>query len=366
MDPPLPVLAATVNKCGAITTNETWTSGNVYVMTCSVTVNTGVALTLQAGTIVKSNGYNLYVEGTLDLQGIAGNPVVFTSYYDDAYGGNTDGTSTPPAPGQWGAIYLYNGSTTFDYALVRYSSNGVHVYNSSGSPIAPTIANSTFSNNLNGVYLEAYNRAITSSIQNNTFSNNQYGLRTHGYYSCSTPALVGNTFTGHSEFPISLTNGLPSYSGNTFSGNAHPAIAVNGEFRCSGSWPIISNMPYVLTSGTFIYSGYTLTLPAGLVVKSNGYNLYVDGTLDLQGIAGNPVVFTSYYDDAYGGNTDGTSTPPTPGQWGAIYLSNGANTLDYSLNALAGIFCFVQSTRRDDNDPPSRSLNALACIFCFV
>jgi hypothetical protein len=74
-----PAEAATIERCGTIP-NETWTAGNVYVLTCSVIVDSGVTLTIQAGTVVKFQGSSLTVNGTLDTQGTGANRVVFTSH----------------------------------------------------------------------------------------------------------------------------------------------------------------------------------------------------------------------------------------------------------------------------------------------
>ena len=49
----LPVYAAVIYVSGHITTNTTWTAGNVYVIENPVTVDSGVVLTVEAGVIVK-------------------------------------------------------------------------------------------------------------------------------------------------------------------------------------------------------------------------------------------------------------------------------------------------------------------------
>jgi hypothetical protein len=105
---PTPAQTATFDKCGAIESNETWTSDNVYRVNCDVVVMSGITLTIQAGTVVNFDYWtnDLYVIGTLEVEGTASNRVVFTSIKDDTYGGDTNGDddATSPAPGDWDSI----------------------------------------------------------------------------------------------------------------------------------------------------------------------------------------------------------------------------------------------------------------------
>src|SRR5207237_8666161 len=79
-----------------------------YAVTCSTMIQTGAALTLLAGTVVKSNGGLLDVNGTMDVQGNALSPVIMTSINDNSVGGST-GSGTP-APGDWLGITYEPGS----------------------------------------------------------------------------------------------------------------------------------------------------------------------------------------------------------------------------------------------------------------
>jgi hypothetical protein len=108
LDTPPTAQSATIEKCGAIESNETWTSDNVYRVNCDVVVMSGITLTIQAGTVVNFDYWtnDLYVIGTLEVEGTASNRVVFTSIKDDTYGGDTNGDddATSPAPGDWDSI----------------------------------------------------------------------------------------------------------------------------------------------------------------------------------------------------------------------------------------------------------------------
>ena len=134
------------------------------------------------------------VNGKIDVDGTEGEEVVFTSFYDDSYGGdwNSDGDETVPSRGNWGQIQV-NGSGEFDYCRLRYGgagnyqnanlkfyntnssyfSNGVSEYSANhgiyphGSTI--TISGSLFEHNgLDGVW----SRNATTTINNCEFNNN--------------------------------------------------------------------------------------------------------------------------------------------------------------------------------------------------
>ncbi|MDP3990973.1 MAG: lamin tail domain-containing protein, partial [Candidatus Nealsonbacteria bacterium] len=89
--------------------------GSPYIIEGSITVNEGIKLTIEAGVIIKfkhnSNWHSaLNVMG--ELEAIGGEnldqKIIFTSIYDDEYGGDTnnDGVTSQPAVGDWEWLYL--------------------------------------------------------------------------------------------------------------------------------------------------------------------------------------------------------------------------------------------------------------------
>ncbi len=149
-------------------------------------------------------------------------------------------------------------------------------------------------------------------VSANTIRGGGYGIQVEG----TSPVVSGNTITDN-DYPLyQYRNAFPVYSGNTITGNTHQAIAVSQMIN-SGTWVDVQGLPYVLVGDLWVSAGGTLVIPAGTVVKFESYydDFIVDGILDLQGTSGSPVVFTSFKDDAYGGDTngDGVITGPLRG-----------------------------------------------------
>jgi len=100
-----PVTNVTINA-GHITSNTTWTSGNVYLLNGWVYVDAGVTLTIQPGTVIRGDKTNkgaLIIDrgGKLMAEGTASQPIVFTS---NIAAGSRD-------RGDWGGIILCGYST---------------------------------------------------------------------------------------------------------------------------------------------------------------------------------------------------------------------------------------------------------------
>jgi hypothetical protein len=319
-----------------------------------VTIISGSDITIPPGAVYKFDaGTYLDVQGSLIMGSTAQKPIIFTSFKDDSYKGDTNGdvSATLPAPGDWDAVYLENSSTTFHDGVVKYSVSGAAVWNTGSDDIFPAILNSTFTNNVNGVrLLTASTGNITSLIQNNQIISNRFGLLT-GQGSDATgtsrPDLTLNVFSGNTVLPIYLSgSAFPNYDGNTFIGfptaNQRLGIGLAGKFTGDGTWVIINAMPYVVLDQTTISSGFTVSLPSGLIMKfDSGKYLDVFGTLDLQSTAVEPIKFTSFKDDSGGDtNGDGSATQPARSNWEAIYLENSSTSfhdaiVKYSSNGLA-------------------------------
>ncbi|MBI2025543.1 lamin tail domain-containing protein, partial [Candidatus Kaiserbacteria bacterium] len=117
------------NSSRTITANKTLTAAEspYLIDRPGLTINAGATLTLEPGVVIKitrPQEPKLTVRGAIIANGTALNPVVFTSFADDLYGGdmNADGATTTPAAGDWSQILIENPSTgsSFTNTLVRY------------------------------------------------------------------------------------------------------------------------------------------------------------------------------------------------------------------------------------------------------
>jgi subtilisin family serine protease/tetratricopeptide (TPR) repeat protein len=130
-----------------ITSNTTWEG--VFSLDGNVTVNSGVTLTINAGTsIAFANADSLTSNGILTVNGTSGSPVTFTS---------VSGTTA----GSWGSLIL-NGSgasgSNLNNVIIQYGTE-VQVINVPSF----TIQNSTIENMVNGVYCYGSNGWLVSN-----------------------------------------------------------------------------------------------------------------------------------------------------------------------------------------------------------
>ncbi len=149
----------------------------VYYTPNALRVNSADSLIVRAGSILKFNGGHLQSDGRISVRGTANRKVVFTSWRDDTYGGdsNQDSTNTAPAPGNWTYLYLngtQNNQSTIRHAIVRYASYGFFTQNNTAQ-----VDSSAFSNSTYGMYI------ISGSpvIRGNDIHSSSIGIYASGY-----------------------------------------------------------------------------------------------------------------------------------------------------------------------------------------
>lgn len=127
---------------GAITESTTWTSDNIYQLNQKVVVSAGVTLTINPGTIIKGSAGTgslasaLIVarDGTLNAQGTADQPIIFTSTSDNITCGQTAGTNLDQDDrGLWGGlIILGNAPCSFSGDIIEAQIEGIPADDSFG------------------------------------------------------------------------------------------------------------------------------------------------------------------------------------------------------------------------------------------
>jgi hypothetical protein len=123
---PRQALAVTYVPQTTYTSNTTWTdAADPYVLNGNVTVQSGVALTIEPGVVVKLAGSfrSITINGSLNAQGTASNRIAITSIQDDSIAGDTGGDGlTTGARGQWRNLRI-SGDSTLSWVRVRYGGN---------------------------------------------------------------------------------------------------------------------------------------------------------------------------------------------------------------------------------------------------
>jgi parallel beta-helix repeat protein len=331
-------------------------SNSPYLIAGNLSIPQGKTLTVEPGVVVKiaGNSTTITVDGILDCRGSGEDPVVFTAFSDDAYGGdiNNDATSTFPLPGSWKQVVLTRtSSSTFNNAIFRYGGMWYSGQSSGRSMVKVESATSTvknsvfeyskvyglelsdsnslaesniFRNNgpLNGMGAGLYIQRGRPRVSNNTFQNNRYGI----YISGSAAQIMDNNFVSNGA-AVSSNGLVGSFSGNSGSNNGFNAIEITGSFTQKNSTTTLfsNGLPYVFSYSPTVAASSTLVIQPNTVIKSNS-RLNVFGELFVRGANAGDVIFTSINDDSAGGDTqnNGTSTSPSAGDWYGISAVPGS------------------------------------------
>jgi len=341
----------TVPVSGTINSNSTWGPNVVHLLNGSVTLAASASIDVQPGAIVKfqTDTSKFLISGDLNVNGTASSPSYFTSYHDDAVGGdtNSNATSSYPGKGDWLYIQTNSGSSvSFDNTEIRYGSYGLYTNNGGNINIVDSVIASNSSYGLN----------ITSSsvdIQDSTIRDNgNYGINISGNGSLT---LQNNNFINNTSAAGFILLGFKNItaSGNTASGNTGDlGMHIKGTLYTDQTWA--DSLPYIITTNSVtVSSGKTLNINPGTIIKpqTGASTLYVDGTLNVLGSSSAPVYFTSIKDDVIGGDTnnDDSASTPVAGNWRGVrsksggtasisyaFFRYGGNSLSWTLNSYGG------------------------------
>lgn len=300
--------------------------GPVAYVTAGFTISPTATLTIQPGTAIKLEGYDITVQGGLVAVGTPSSKIVFTSLNDDSVYGDTnnDGNAALPAAGNWGSITFAQGSLAgvnhlrhcrMNYGGAWFSTRGNVRFESTGGLVEDCSVE--FS------YYAAFDfiGSANPTVQNNFI--NLISFAPVHMSAFASPTLTNNTISNVSILGIAL---LPEVL---------PATGTFPKRALAGFDPI----GYYVYSPMTVPNGVTITVQPGTVFKSNGSAVFnVQGRLDVLGTVAQPAVFTMLADDAHGlpgdMNQDGASTVPTVS--GANYLnylavSDDASVVEHAL-----------------------------------
>jgi len=360
---------------GTVPATTQWIDEYPYAVYGNISVPDGVTLTLEPGVILKFDRYfGMTVDGVLLAEGTEGDPIVFSSYRDDDYGGDTNGDGAGDGtPGDWLNLTFnspevgcslshcifryagyYHGTGNYYREAVVLTGSGAGL-SMSNCTIERTGAGSTYSYAVRS-YAGTTLQMSESVIQDNDGT----GLYTEGTLGLASSLISSNAGNGV-QIPVTtaVVNGCLAENNGGYGFHVHPeligeiaaddSLHANGHVNSIGvsaghitaddDWP--GMYPLVMQGAVTIDPTATVLVHPGAVIKFNGaYSLTVAGGLLAQGTPLDKVIFTSYRDDAYGGDTnqDGIQSLPALGDWGNIVFStaNPASRLGWTVVSYGG------------------------------
>jgi len=294
-----------VNTGNELTSDMTLVDPGVpYHISGHLTVQKGATLTLGEAVVLKMQPQCVIdIKGNLKVNGTKDKPVYITAYADDGIGGdsNSDGDKTKPVVGYWRHIHFEKGSeASVENCVIRYA-----------------------------CYWER--TSIICSDCSPKFTNCVVSDGFDAAFNCSgtgTPVLDGVKVSGH-KWPVTV-NGLaamPAITNSTFTETAEQIIKISGA-AIEGEMTLKKmDFPYCFDESQLLKKGAKLAIEAGAVIKFRENQTFtVEGELQALGTEADPVVFTSYLDDTFLGdsNNDRGIVPANRGFWNLIRFSEGA------------------------------------------
>ncbi|NOY35625.1 MAG: hypothetical protein GXP44_01745 [bacterium] len=201
-----------INNGQAVTSEITLTKENSpYLVNDNITTfQSSAVLNIEPGVVIKfynDAGLRFTGDSKIIVNGTKDDPIVFTSFKDDEYGGdlNGDATTTTPSEGDWFGVKVEtdNGDSVFNHTIFRFGGkyyiNGLDLgrTNLNITNTSAKISNSTFE------YSKSYGLLLSTSsstISNSVFKNNKKLSGTTGMAAGLGTVNSTTTFSGVVSF----------------------------------------------------------------------------------------------------------------------------------------------------------------------
>ena len=227
-----------------------------------LTIEQSAKLTIEPGVLFKMwPDTDFYISGILDADNQNEKSIVFTSWRDDSMMGDTNG----------------DGST----AGVAGDYGGIHL---SGSAQQSYLVNADIHFAGSGGYRNVgYPLKLDARADVKIHNTRLHKCTTHGV----------NLINGTYESDITLDH---------------------------------TDLPYIIFGDLAVSQSAKMTIAAGMHFKMKpGADIIIQGLLDARGVEGDSIIFTSFRDDSYAGDTNGDGVSRgVPGDWGGIELRGSA------------------------------------------
>ena len=202
---------------GTLTSNAEWTTGESPInFNESVTIDSGVTLTVDPGVTVNFGMYGLLVYGTLIAQGNANDQIVFTSSIGS---GNTAIPNANNEPVSFFTNASSSGSTNKASIIQNAVLDGIGV-NVDG--LSPEIDSCVFNYAVPSeapINIDSGSPTISNNIINYNAQSSASAINTINVYG-GTPLITNNQFEGSfddsTNVAIAVTSGVPVITSNTF------------------------------------------------------------------------------------------------------------------------------------------------------
>ena len=194
-----------------------------------LTIPSGTTLAIDPGVVIKFayQSSELIVNGILNANGTASQPIYFTFIKDDSVGGDTnnDGSATVPAPRDWRDIVINPGAiANFNYSTIGYGGDGGAGLIVNGGSLS--LSNSRLTQNY---YRNLYVASGTVDITSSEIDNSQTGISQYGgAVNVSQSSVHDNmTFGAHALGSPNPMNARNNFWGDS-TGPYHPTLNPTG------------------------------------------------------------------------------------------------------------------------------------------